>query len=299
LLSTSATNKPPEAATYAERFAASPIYGKAHGLPYDESKSVFHQPNPVRNSGTSRASSVCREDSDTSQYLASLGPKEPFKIDDCQQFRRASVSNGSSPLMPRSSRRRTPSTEESLEDAIDRRKKRLDDEYKKLTSSLPPPIPRQEKTVTFKHVDGPRGPMVRREELTTSTRSVSSDAPAYKPPISSIRSRRISVGSTDTFVVPGSQLAKYSSQHNITKEKEPVPFCSSQQFRDVRRKIDSDLLTDQIKKTLNGFKGRDWEYSSSDLGSRSRATSIERDMDAFRPRTRFRMNSLSSRLSRA
>jgi len=48
------TQQPPEAATFAERFAAKPFYGSAHGLPYDDAQSVRNLPPPRRSVSASR-----------------------------------------------------------------------------------------------------------------------------------------------------------------------------------------------------------------------------------------------------
>jgi len=308
--------KPPEAQTYAERYASNPIYGRAHGLPYDEKESVYNKPMAVLRSGTQRASSVSR-DSDTSQYLASLGPKEQFKAEDCRSFRRRSVSEDSKPI--ESSRRR----DSSAIDEFRRAKALIDDDFKKITS-LPPTVRRDEKKVVFKQEHGSKGqPIMKREETTYASPTISrkyitETKVTEKPPVSyrihkssigqsdstemplsfrtrkssigqfdstemplSFRTRRSSFGHPESIQIPSSKFEnvhKYSSQQNIysSKSGDDTPrFRSAQNFRQAKKQIETEEISDQIKKTFETMKGsikRDpFEYDNSLASIRQKA----------------------------
>lgn len=77
---------PPEAQTYAERFANRPFYGSARGLPYGEEESVSLRPIQRRalSAGRSRASRDREIDDIPSSFRASRGRdrKLSFNIDD-------------------------------------------------------------------------------------------------------------------------------------------------------------------------------------------------------------------------
>jgi len=299
--------KPPEAQTYAERFASAPIYGSAHGLPYDETQSVFNQPDPVLKSGTKRSSSVSRSDSETSKYLSSLAPKEPFRKQDADLFRKSSFPDAQ--RTSRSILKKEPSLEDKIDSEISSALKRFDDKVGRKTS-LPPLSPRTEqRSVVFKHETGGKGqPVVKKEETTISSLSsslTSGSSAASKPPVS-LRYRRASFGSTGSSQIPSSMFEntqKWSSQHNIyqeTNRDDPPRFRSAQHFREARRKADEELLSDKIKKTFDVMKiPRHFESSSDGKSySRSRASSVEPfpDDNAFTPRPR--LNSFSSKLRR-
>jgi len=292
-------NKPPEAQTFAERYAAAPIYGSAYGLPYDESQSVFNKPCALITSGTRRSQSASRPESETSRYLASLRPKEPFKRDDCQLFRQTSLSTGNL-AAPKSALKKTPSGN-SLESASERQIRRFKEEFDSYRS------PRgrvEEKKVSFKHETGPSGrEVVKREETTVSSGGYYSDSLASKPPVSLRPSRKSSVGSTD-YTIPSSRFensVKFSSQQNVQTEGSISKYKNAQQFRDIKRRMESDALSDQIRKTLNQMSSpsrreyNTFASSSAAGGMRSRAVSFS-EPSGFMPRSR--LNSLSSRLSR-
>jgi len=291
--------KPPEAQTYAERFASSPIYGRAHGLPYDGKNSVYRQPSPVLKSGTSRASSVSR-DSDTSGYLASLGPKDKFNVEDRRAFRRQSLcedSSGSDKNPNRDSSR----TRSSALDELRKIKENLQNDLKKITSL--PPVPRRadEKKIVFKHETGPRGDtIIKREETISSSprvyrrfstsqdetdgqhqmsfrkRKTSFSEPETVETPSYFRARRASFGQSDNLQIPSSKFenfVKYSSQTNVGSSAgdETPRYRSVAHFREARKVLDSEEIADKIKKTFENQKGRYVEEASADIASMSRA----------------------------
>jgi len=320
--------KPPEAQTYAERFASAPIYGRAHGLPYDEKQSVYRQPSPVLKSGTSRARSVSR-DSDTSGYLASLGPKDKFNIQDRRSFRRQSLCEDStdSNKFPT---RDTSRTRSSALDELRKVKENLEKDLKKFPS-LPPTVPRRdEKKVVFKQETGPRGStIIKREETVTSSPRISRrfsttqrDTDGGKPPVSLrvrktsynepetfetpsyFRSRRASFGQSEGIQIPGSKFenfVKYSSQTNAGSAAgdETPRFRSAAHFREARKVIDSEEIADKIKKTFENQKSRYLEDATADITSMtrslrgSRLDPFEDDGPRGRARQRARLNHFS------
>lgn len=272
--------KPPESQTFAERYASNPIYGRAHGLPYEEKESVSYKPLAARSSGTQRASSVSR-DSDTSEYLASLGPKETFKAADCRAFRRRSVA-GDCHEAVESSRRRDSSAIEEFR----REKQRIENDFKKICSLPPAPPRRDEKKIVFKQESGSRGqPIMKREETTyasprLSRKYVTETMHTEKPPISfrtrntsvgqsdmpempvSFRTRRSSFGNPESLQIPSSKyenkFEKYSSQTKIyaSNSGDDTPrFRSAQNFRQAKKQIETEEISDQIKKTFETMKG--------------------------------------------
>jgi len=77
---------PPEAQTYAERFASRPFYGTARGLPYDDSQAEISKPLQRRAHSASRARSSRERESDdvpsTSRTGRSRDRKLSFNLDD-------------------------------------------------------------------------------------------------------------------------------------------------------------------------------------------------------------------------
>jgi len=251
-------------------------------------------------SGTSRASSVSR-DTDTSGYLASLGPKDQFNIQDRRAFRRQSLcedSDGSVKVTGRDTSR----TRSSALDELRKVKENLEKDLKKIT--LLPPVPRrEEKKVIFKQETGPSGSaIVKREETITSsprisrrfsTTSQQNTTDMQKPPLSMrtrktsfsepetveipsyFRARRASFGQSDNIQIPSSKfenVVKYSSQTNVGSAAgdETPRFRSAAQFREARKILDSEQIADKIKKTFENQKSRYVEDASADIASMSR-----------------------------
>jgi len=278
--------KPPEAQTFAERFASKPIYGKTTGLPYDETKSVFRQPMAIHSAGTrSRASSLTR-DSGTSQYLSSLGPKSAFNRDDSRMSRQLSDQKDHFKLP--FSGQDSPSWASKKNERVSRYQS-MDNLNSR--SSLPPRKRTEEREVTFKKEYGPTGQeIVKRQEVrylssdnTPSTRRINqSEATSARPPLD-LRYRRSSLGQpgdsvnskfisklrTDTE----SEFQKLASAHmnfGMGLKHEEPRFRSAQNFREARRKQESDELSEKIKKTVNNMKSRHLEDATKEVRPFSR-----------------------------
>jgi len=268
-------------------------------------------------------------DTDTSGYLASLGPKDKFNLQDRRAFRRQSLcedSDGSVRMSPRNTE--SPRTRSSALDEFKRIKNDLQKDLNKLTS-LPPVPRRDEKKVVFKHETTPRGnTIVKREETILSSPRISrrftpgqyemdakpptgfrsrknsiSDSSDHIEPPSVFRSRRSSFAQSD-IQIPGSKFenfVKYSSQTNVgssTGGDETPRFRSAHHFREARKQIDSEEIADKIKKTFENQKSRYCENASADITSMSRALRGSR-LDPFedervgRARQRARLNHFS------
>jgi len=71
---------PPEAQTYAERFASRPFYGRAYGLPYDDSESVSRKPHPRRSVSAGRSRSSREPEIDDVPSTARTGRSRDRKL---------------------------------------------------------------------------------------------------------------------------------------------------------------------------------------------------------------------------
>lgn len=228
-------------------------------------------------------------DSDTSAYLASLGPKEHFKAQDCRAFRRRSVSEDRHERELESSRRRDSASRNiSAIEEFRREKQKIEDDFKKIRSLPPAPPRRDEKQIVFRQESGSRGqPIMKREETTyasprLSRRFVTETMHTEKPPISvsfrtrktsvgqsdmpelplSFRTRRSSFGNPESLQIPSStyenKYEKYSSQSSIhgSKSGDETPrFRSAQNFRQVKKQLENEAISDQIKATFETMKG--------------------------------------------
>lgn len=278
-------------------------------------------------SGTSRASSVSR-DTDTSGYLASLGPKDQFNIQDRRAFRRQSLCEDSDGFV-KVPGRDTSRTRSSALDELRKVKENLEKDLKKITS-LPPVPRREEKKVIFKQETGPSGSaVIKREETITSSPRISrrfststQKTADTKPPFSMrarktsfsepetvevpsyFRARRASFGQSDSIQIPSSKfenVAKYSSQANVGSAAgdETPRFRSAAQFREARKILDSEEIADKIKKTFENQKSRYVEDASADIASMSRVLRgtrldpFEEDGPRGRARQRARLHHFS------
>lgn len=315
-LARSSTFKPPEAQTYAERFASKPIYGKTHGLPYDESESVFKQPLAIMVSGTrSRASSLSRDTSPESSFGSRLNRRRSLFNDEdftpSKPIKKYSFDNTNF----------EPIKSSDLRDKL----RKISDDFNK-TPSYQPRKDFQKTEISFKQTFGPRGqPIIKREEVTYAPpeheipttsyrRSSITDTSKYefKPPLS-LRTRRSSIGSGEevsTTTRSSIRARKYTEDTSCGLPPRPAryggvsyndddassKFVSASQFRDARKLKESEELTENIQKMVNKMKSHHLDDASADIRSVSRAlraTSLdpfEDDSPRSRSRQRARLN---------
>lgn len=305
--------KPPEAQTYAERFAANPIYGHARGLPYEDSQSVFKQPMASLSTGTrSRASSLSRDPQpETPSYGSRLSRRQSlFDEDDfpvSRPVKKFSLDNT----------KYEPIKSSDLRDKL----RKINDDFNK-TPAYKPRKDFQKTEISFKQEYGPRGqPIIKREELTYSipdtsksyhkTSTVENSSYESKPPLS-LRTRRSSVGSGDELSSSRSNVKtrKYSEESSfglpprparysftsVDDEDKSSKFASANQFREARKLKESEELTDHIQKMVTKMKSHHLDDASADIRSVSRtlrATSVdpfEDDSRRSRSRQRARLN---------
>lgn len=319
---TSTSEKPPEAQTYAERFASSPIYGHTRGLPYDESQSVFRQPMASLSTGTrSRASSLSREPGkrgssvsrDPEPDVPSYGSRrrslfdEDFDYAPSKPIKKYSFDNSF----------QEPIKSSDLKDKL----RKISDDYNK-PPKWQPPRNFEKREVTFRKEYGPLGqPIIKREELTYSIpdtsksyrkSSIVESSSSYdsKPPLS-LRTRRSSIGTGDELSSSISSIRRRKFSEDASSGLSPRPsryldssrcedtsskFGSANQFREARKIKESEELTDHIQKMVNKMKSHHLDDASADIRGYShtlRATSldpIEDDGHRSRSRQRARLN---------
>ena len=317
---TRSTVTPPEAQTYAERFATNPIYGTAYGLPYDSSKSVFNQPMAsLRQSSRtkSRASSLSRDpEADRAASGARARRRSSLFGDDddddfltSKPFKKYSVPE----------RSYDPIKSSDLRDRI----RKISEDFSK-PLSYEPKRDFQRTETSFKTEYNNRGqPFIKREEYTytlpegskTIRRSSITESSSYesKPPSGiSLRTRRSSLGSTkDDFGNSRSSVRtrKFSEESSSGIGLPPRPsrystteesrFSSAQSMRDNRRTKESDELTENIQKMVNKLRSHHLDDAEADIRSISRtvrATSldpVEDDGSRSRSRQRARLHNFT------
>ncbi|XP_018024772.1 uncharacterized protein LOC108680463 [Hyalella azteca] len=313
--------KPPEAQTYAERFAQRPIYGSARGLPYGESESVYNQPLASRLTGTGgpgsslpkepgrrgRASSLSRDPgAETPSYGSRFHRRSSlFDEDDFPSWQQSKkFSLGSS------------DPDRVRDYAVQGRMKRAIDDFLK-TPRTTPTREYETSEVKFRQETGPKGQqIIKREQYTytlpensqtlrKSSITETSDF-ASKPPLN-LRTRRSSIGAGEEFSSRASvRTRKYSedtssrlpprpSRYGRGSDDSPT-YSNAQQVRDARRAKESDELTESIMKMVNKMKSHHLDDATADIRSISRtvrATSLdpfEDDSDRSRSKQRARLH---------
>jgi len=303
--------RPPEAQTYAERFATNPIYGRVRGLPYDESQSVFNKPLAIHVSGTrSRASSLSRQQDPNTPTDGSRMLNRRRSLFDAEDddFTRTTSYNKQFNVDPK-----------DFEDPLmsTNLRHRIREHSNDLAKPSRNSLDRERTEFSFKTTYGPKGEkMIKQEKLTVSrpepsTYRRSSIVETYdsKPPMS-LRSRRSSIGSGEEITTRSSiRTRKYSDDSSSGLPPRPMrsgvsfkdddtssKFASATSFRDARKIKDSEELTETINKMVNKMKSHHLEDASADICSISRnlkATSLdpfEDDGPRSRSRQRARLN---------
>lgn len=314
--------KPPEAQTYAERFANKPIYGSAYGLPYDTSKSVFNQPMAsVRQSKRtpSRASSLSRDpdaDRAASGVLRNRRRSSLFDDDEDDSF---SFSSKPFKKFSLNTSDFEPIKSSDLRDRI----RKISQDYDK-PASWEPKRNFQKSETTWTTSTNPRGqPVIKREEISyklpqtgnTFRRSSITETYDSKPPMS-VRTRRSSLGGGDEFTSSArssTRTRKYSEESSSsglpprpTKHTsfEEYKFPSAQSVRDARKIKESDDLTENIQKMVSKMKSHHLDDAEADIRSMSRTIRsasldpFEDDSPRSRSRQRARLNQFTYGIGR-
>lgn len=313
---TRSSQTPPEAATYAERFATNPIYGNAYGLPYDSTRSVYNQPMAsLRQSARtkSRASSLSRDpDADRAASGARSRRRSSIFDDDDDNFL---ISKPFKKYSTEVSSFDQPIKSSDLRDRI----RKISDDFSK-PPAYEPRRNFQKSETTWKTDVNSRGqPVIKREEIsytlpetgkTFRRSSITEDSSTVlKPPLSSVRTRRSSLGGpSEDFSTSRSSVRtrKFSEDSSSITGLPPRPtrytstdetkFSSAQSVRDARKLKESDDLTDNIQKMVNKMRSHHLDDAEADVRSISRtvrATSLdpfEDDSPRSRSRQRARLN---------
>lgn len=321
------SQKPPEAQTYAERFAHNPIYGNAYGLPYDSSHSVFNQPMASTRASRrtpSRASSLTRDPSTGRDELGAAGigatgrrRRSLFEDDDddfkiSKPFKKYSL--GSSDYEPvRSS------------DLRDRIRKMGEDFGKSVAYEPSSPRPTERTETTWKTNINSRGqPVVQRQDVTytspvsgsTYRRSSITELP-HDSTSSTTRTRRSSFGggeetSTSRTSTRTRKYSEESSNYGLpprplrtsVDDSSSSRFTSAQAMRDARKLKDSDDLSESISKMVNKMRSHHLDNADADIRSISRTVRsgsldpFEDDSPRSRSRQRARLNQFTYGVSK-
>lgn len=320
-------SKPPEAQTYAERFATNPIYGSAYGLPYDQNSSVFNQPMASTRASRrtpSRASSLTRDSSAGRDGYGSYGSsgsrsgarRRSLFDDDDDDFKLSKpikkYSLGSSEYDPIKS-----------SDLRSRIKKMGEDFGKSIAYDTAPPRGTERTETTWKtNINSKGQPIVQRQDITyTSPVSGSTyrrSSVAELPYESSTRTRRSSIGGGEesNTTTTSTRTRKYSESSSSNYGRPPRPqrtsleessssrFTSAQSMRDARKLKDSEELSESINKMVNKMRSHHLDDADADIRSISRtvrAASLdpfEDDGPRSRSRQRARLNQFTYGVSK-
>lgn len=310
---------PPEAQTYAERFATSPIYGSAYGLPYDSSKSVFVQPMASLRASSrtpSRASSLSRDPEAHRAASGALRNRRSSMFDDDDDFPR------NKPFKKYSMDKADfePIKSSDLRDRI----RKISDDFNK-TPSYEPRRDYQKTETTWKTISNTRGqPVIQRQDVSYTSpetgktyrrSSITDDSNYdYKRPIDSVRTRRSSIGTGEEFSKTTSSVRTRKFSESGSSGLPPRParyssieepkFSSAQSIRDARKMQESDDLTENIQKMVNKMRSHHLDNADADIRSISRtvrSTSVdpfEDDSPRSRSRQRARLNQFTYGIGR-
>lgn len=324
--------KPPEAQTYAERFSDHPIYGRTRGLPYDASQSVYNQPLASRLTGTGgRGSSLPREPGKTHRGSSLSRDPEPVTPSYGSRFgRRSSLFNDDDDFSTSQPFKKFSLGSSDLDrmrdySSRDRMHKAVDDFLK--TPVKAPARDYETSETKFRQEYGPRGqPIIKREKYTytlpetskplrKSSITETSEFSSSKPPMS-FRTRRSSLGPGEdlstTTTRSSLRTRKYSEDTSsglpprstrFSRDDDSSKFTTARDFRDARRAMESDDLTENIQKMVNKMKSHHLDDATADIRSISRtvrAASLdpfEDDSTRSRSKQRARLNKFTYGIS--
>ncbi|XP_068247293.1 uncharacterized protein [Palaemon carinicauda] len=324
---------PPEAKSFAERYAERPIYGSTRGLPYDESESTFGKPL-VRRRAVSVGRARSREpEVDIAPPVRSRERKVSFNPDDftsmldnelnfqipARRYRKSSekiASEEDFDINPKARR--------ELEDEF----KRIKDEFKKADSvdrTMPRSVPRTtqyEETVYNTDLGVPGRRRVKREEVSytlppsgskvhKSSYSESTKFESSKPPRAPNRLSRLSSLENDIDFKLPSRLRKFSTsdiddddfklKYHVSKPnsrnrtvEEETKFQQNLSLRERRRKEDSEELSSHISNLISRIDNQDKDQGYKFTRS-IRSTSL--DPYEYEPRARARVQARAHQFS--
>lgn len=309
---------PPEAQTFAERIASDPIRGKTRGLPYDESKSVFHQPMAsLRASSRSRASSLEPDAATGGYHFRGSHRRQSFTGDDEVKFNRhyprVTFDQKTMEPIPRADLRdklRKISKDLMKEPSYDpkaRQSSRTERHSFDRYTGLPGVTTSSRSSYSYDLP--PSGLSSRRGSFTESSRRYEVSPPVSfrsrrtspsgfsEEVVTTVRSRKLSGGHDPTsgMGLPPLPGRYSSSSYSSRRDDDPYRFESAQNIRDARRMKDSEELTEHMTKMFNRMRSHHLEDADVDVIRKSsalRSSGVDpfEDIDRDRSRQRARMN---------